>query len=105
MEVELRDDQEPLEVKEDDFQLPPVIDTTTNLTSLSKVLLDSEDGFRTLLKDIEDNRKDELVAVGNLMSYSHMFLDTTILKYINSGEHPNIGKCLIQVLDSYHLLN
>jgi hypothetical protein len=62
MEVELRDDQEPLEVKEDDLQqLPQVvfnIDTATNLTSVSRVLLDSEEGFRTLLKDIEDNKKE-----------------------------------------------
>jgi hypothetical protein len=69
------------------------------------VALDSEDGFRTLLKDIEDNKKDELVAIGNLMSYCHMFLDTSILNYINSGEHSNISKCLVQVLESYHLLN
>jgi hypothetical protein len=62
MEVELRDGQEPLEVKEDDLQqLPQVaftIDAVTNLTSISRVLLDSEDGFRTLLKDIEDNKKE-----------------------------------------------
>jgi hypothetical protein len=44
------------------------------------VLLDSEDGFRTLLKDIEDDKKDEGLAVGNLMSYCHMFLDANILK-------------------------
>jgi hypothetical protein len=56
--VEPRDDQEPLELKEDDFQLPQVMDTTTNLTSISMVLLDSEEGFRTLLKDIEDNKKE-----------------------------------------------
>jgi hypothetical protein len=105
MEVELRDDQEPLEVKEDDFQLPPVMDTTTNLTSISKVLLDSEDGFRTLLKDIEDIKKDESVAIDQLMSYCHMFLDANILKYINSGEHINIGKCLLQVLDRSDQLN
>jgi hypothetical protein len=69
------------------------------------MLLDSEDGFRTLLKDIEDNKKDELVAVGNLMSYCHMFLNGTILNYINSGEHPNTGKCLAQVLDRCNQLN
>jgi hypothetical protein len=89
MEVELRDDQEPLEVKEDELQqLPQVaitIDTTTNLTSISRVLLDSEDGFRTLLKDIENKKKSEGMAINQLMSYCHMFLDTTILKYINSG--------------------
>jgi hypothetical protein len=95
MEVEPRDDQEHLELKEDDFQLPPVMDTTTNLTSISKVLLDSEDGFRTLLKDIENNKKSELVAINQLMFHCDMFLDGTILKYLNSGEHPNIGKCLI----------
>jgi hypothetical protein len=39
------------------------------------------------------------------MSYCHMFLNVNILNYINSGEHTNIGKCLVQVLDSYHLLN
>jgi hypothetical protein len=109
MEVELRDDQEPLEVKEDDLQqLPQVaitIDTATNITSISRVLLDSEDGFRTLLKDIEDNKKSDTVAINQLMSYCHMFLDATILKYINSGEHNNIGKCLVQVLDKYHQLN
>jgi hypothetical protein len=69
------------------------------------VLLDSEDGFRTLLKDIEDNKKSDTVAINQLMSYCHMFLDATILKYINSGEHNNIGKCLVQVLDKYHQLN
>jgi hypothetical protein len=108
MEVELREDQEPLELKEDDFQLPQVaitIDTATNLTSISRVALDREDGFRTLLKDIEDNKKECSLAIDQLMSYCHMFLDDTILKYINSGEHPNISKCLIQVLESYHLLN
>jgi hypothetical protein len=106
MEVELIDEQEPLEVKEDDFQLPQAIaDTTTNLTSVSRVALDSEDGFRTLLKDIEDNKKSEAMAINELLVHCNMFLDASILKYINSGEHPNIGKCLIQVLDSYHLLN
>jgi hypothetical protein len=69
------------------------------------VLLDSEEGFRTLLKDIEDNKKSEGMAIGNLMSYCHMFLNANILNYINSGEHINIGKCLVQVLDSYHLLS
>jgi hypothetical protein len=34
-----------------------------------------------------------------------MFLTATILNYINSGEHPNIGKCLIQVLDRSDQLN
>jgi hypothetical protein len=108
MEVELRDDQEPLEVKEDDFQLPQAvvtIDTATNLTSISRVLLDSEDGFRTLLKDIENKKKSEGVSIDQLMSYCHMFLDTNILKYINSGDHPNISKCLVQVLDRCNLLN
>jgi hypothetical protein len=108
MEVELRDDQEPLEVKEDDLQLPQVaitIDTATNLTSISRVALDSEEGFRTLLKDIEDDKKDEGLAIGNLMSYCHMFLETNILNYINKGEHINIGKCLAQVLDRCNQLN
>jgi hypothetical protein len=99
MEVEPRDDQEPLEVKEDDLQqLPQVaftIDTVTNLTSISRVLLDSEEGFRTLLKDIEDNKKSELVAINQLMVHCDMLLDAAILKYLNSGEHPNIDKCLI----------
>jgi hypothetical protein len=81
------------------------MDTTTDLISISRVALDSEEGFRTLLKDIEDNKKSELVAIGNLMSYCYMFLDTNILKYINSSDHPNISKCLVQVLDKYHLLN
>jgi hypothetical protein len=109
MEVELRDYQEPLEVKEDDLQhLPQVaitIDTTTNLTSISKVVLDSEDGFRTLLKDIEDNKKDEGLAIDELMVHCHMFLNANIMNYINSGEHPNIGKCLMQVLNKCGLLN
>jgi hypothetical protein len=69
------------------------------------VLLDCEDGFRTLLKDIENNKKDVDVAVNQLMVHCNMFLDANILKYINSGEHLNIGKCLVQVLDSYHLLS
>jgi hypothetical protein len=109
MEVELREDQEPLEVKEDDLQqLPQVeitIDTATNLTSISRVALDSEDGFRTLLKDIEDNKKSEAMAINQLMSYCHMFLNVNILNYINSGEHINIGKCLVQVLDRCNQLN
>jgi hypothetical protein len=109
MEVEHREGQEPLEVKEDDLQqLPQVaitIDTATNLTSVSRVLLDSEDGFRTLLKDIEDNKKSEGLAIDELMSYCHMFLNVNIMNYMNSGDHPNIDKCLIQVLDRYHLLN
>jgi hypothetical protein len=58
-----------------------------------------------MLKDIEDNKKSAAMAINQLMSYCHMFLDDTILKYINSGEHPNISKCLIQVLDSCDLLN
>jgi hypothetical protein len=109
MEVELRDYQEPLELNEDALQQLPQaainIDTTTNLTSISRVLLDSEDGFRTLLMDIESKKKSEGMAIGNLMSYCHVFLNSTILNYINSGEHPNIGKCLVQVLDRYHLIN
>jgi hypothetical protein len=108
MEVELREDQEPLELKEDDFQLPQAaitIDTATNLTSISKVALDSEDGFRTLLKDIEDNKKDEDIAIDELMVHCNMFLNANIMNYINSGEHHNIGKCLLQVLDSCNQLN
>jgi hypothetical protein len=38
------------------------------------------------------------------MSYCHMFLNANILNYINSGDHPNISKCLVQVLDSCNLL-
>jgi hypothetical protein len=96
MEVEPRDDQEPLELKEDDLQqqLTPLV-ADTNLTSISRVIIDCEDGFRTLLKDIEGKKKDESLAIDQLMSYCYMFLNSNILNYINSGDHPNTGKCLI----------
>jgi hypothetical protein len=69
------------------------------------VVLDSEDGFRTLLKDIEDNKKDEDVAAAELMVHCDMFLNVNILNCINKGEHLNISKCLMQVLNKCGLLN
>jgi hypothetical protein len=61
--------------------------------------LNSAEGFLTLLKDLEGKKKDESVAINQLMTYCPMFTSEKVIAYISQGEHPLVVKCMAVVLN------
>jgi hypothetical protein len=63
------------------------------------------EGFLTLLKDLEEKKKDEGVAINQLMTYCPMFTQEKVIAYMSQGEHPILVKCMVVVLSSSGELN
>jgi hypothetical protein len=61
----------------------------------------SPEGFLTLLKDLEEKKEDEGVAINSLMVHSPMFTQEKVIAYISQGEHPLLVKCMAVVLDRF----